>query len=333
MKKYAGRIFLVFLAFIASLIAGELYLRRFAPQPTIEYLAAFSFNCFAPGDAYYLKMVANKSCTLASTIGAFDPITFQTNEWGMRSPPIAIPKPRDTTRILVVGDSIVFGWGVVEEKTFIRLTENALRQQFPGKTIEIINAGLPASGLGYEYLFLKEYLDRLDPDIVIAGFYPYTDIPSGIAVNPWDEVDELGLPTKISSLTTYVGVTGMIRPKMIPKTLQTPYLNYSHVYIFLMAHLFRQDIVTPLNDDHARLSICLYKKNCHELDEAKDKAKKLIIAMDEFVRKKGKKVLILKIPSEFAVSDNVMPGKYGGIEAVVLPWDKDMPPHEFTPFF
>ncbi|HEB53493.1 MAG TPA: hypothetical protein ENI87_09590, partial [bacterium] len=54
------------------------------------------------------------------SIGRF---RLRTNSLGLRGPDVAVPKPPGTFRIVMLGDSVTFGWGVDDEVTFARRLE------------------------------------------------------------------------------------------------------------------------------------------------------------------------------------------------------------------
>jgi lysophospholipase L1-like esterase len=76
------------------------------------------------------------------------------NGLGLRNPE---PDPGANLRLVVLGDSYAFGWGVEEEQAFPRLLERLARQAYPEAGVEVINAGIP----GYAVLQQKRMLERL----------------------------------------------------------------------------------------------------------------------------------------------------------------------------
>lgn len=79
-----------------------------------------------------------------------------------------IPKPENTYRILVIGDSLAYGYHVSLKNTFARSLEDILNTNPPdGKTVEVINLGV----IGYDarqiYMRLIEKGMRYEPDMVI----------------------------------------------------------------------------------------------------------------------------------------------------------------------
>jgi lysophospholipase L1-like esterase len=82
---------------------------------------------------------------------------------------IPLPKPDEQTRILFLGDSCTFGYGVAHDETFAQVTETLLQDQTYG-SVECINAGVPGYTLfqGYRYLVTEGL--RLQPDVVVLNF-------------------------------------------------------------------------------------------------------------------------------------------------------------------
>jgi hypothetical protein len=66
-------------------------------------------------------------------------------------------------RILCVGDSITFGWGVTENESYPEQLSHMLG-------VEVINAGMPAAPPLYNARWLRAHGPELDPDIVVLGW-------------------------------------------------------------------------------------------------------------------------------------------------------------------
>lgn len=75
-------------------------------------------------------------------------------------------KPISKIRILCLGDSYVFGWGVRDEETFCAQLESGV------KNLEAIN--LAAAGYGVDQFFLSYRVigKNFHPDFVLIGLYP-----------------------------------------------------------------------------------------------------------------------------------------------------------------
>jgi lysophospholipase L1-like esterase len=99
---------------------------------------------------------------------------------GMRNRETPIAKPPDTYRILVLGDSIAFGFGVAEKDAFPRVVERQLRDhtlRAGHPRVEVINAGVPGWNLVNSYLFLKERGLAFQPDLVLLTLVN-NDVPA-----------------------------------------------------------------------------------------------------------------------------------------------------------
>ena len=87
-------------------------------------------------------------------------------------------KDPGTIRILGIGDSFIFGWGVSLEETFLKKMEHSL-QRMTGVEIETINAGVPRWDLNHYYVYLKNIGIRYNPDIIVLSYF-FNDIPQSI---------------------------------------------------------------------------------------------------------------------------------------------------------
>lgn len=95
---------------------------------------------------------------------------IKTNSLGMRAErDYSIPKPEHTKRILVLGDSTTFGWGVDFRDTYPYLLEKLLNEDSSVR-YEVINAGVGNYNSSAELEALKKMIS-LDPDIIILGYY------------------------------------------------------------------------------------------------------------------------------------------------------------------
>ncbi|MCK4409942.1 MAG: hypothetical protein KAW67_07640 [Candidatus Eisenbacteria sp.] len=96
------------------------------------------------------------------------PTDVHTNELGIRSRPI--DSGSQSIRVLVLGDSYAFGWGVPEEDAFPRQLESMIGRRFRSVPVEVINAGLPGYGLYQQHAMLLKVLSVTEIDIVVSTF-------------------------------------------------------------------------------------------------------------------------------------------------------------------
>ena len=100
-------------------------------------------------------------------------IDIFTNAQGFRTDrarrPTPVPKPPGTTRVLFLGPSFAFGWGVNYEESYAGLTDRALRRA--GRAVEVIDAGVPAQPMGWALCWLRAAGRRLRPDVIVQTVY------------------------------------------------------------------------------------------------------------------------------------------------------------------
>lgn len=100
-------------------------------------------------------------------------VDVQINSLGLRDVERQRTKPAMTHRILVLGDSITFGWGVPFEKTFCQVLEKSLNADspIPGSRIEVLNAGVGNLNTAMEVAYFKNEGLSLQPDLVLLAWF------------------------------------------------------------------------------------------------------------------------------------------------------------------
>jgi lysophospholipase L1-like esterase len=107
------------------------------------------------------------------TRGEFS-VRVRTNVFGLRGPALP-PRRPDTLRILGLGDSTAWGWGVEEAEAWTPRLEALLRARHPSRDVQVLNGAVPQYGLEEERVFLRRHGASLDPDFVILQFYAGDD--------------------------------------------------------------------------------------------------------------------------------------------------------------
>lgn len=88
------------------------------------------------------------------------------NAEGYRGRPVALPKPPGTSRVLVLGDSLVEGSYVDDGATLAEQLEAVLRRRF-GPRVEVVGIGRAGYTITDEMEYFREKGHRLDPDAVV----------------------------------------------------------------------------------------------------------------------------------------------------------------------
>lgn len=91
------------------------------------------------------------------------------NSHGLRDDDIPLAKPPGERRVLVLGDSVAFGWGVSQGETFSDRMEPILRAR-TGTPWQVINAGVNGYNSEQEAAWLRLYGLRFQPDIVVLVY-------------------------------------------------------------------------------------------------------------------------------------------------------------------
>jgi hypothetical protein len=120
------------------------------------------------------------------------PYLIVINSKGLRDREHSYEKSPGVFRIVVIGDSFVFGSGGVQASDrFTDILERSTRN------IEVINMGVPAYGTDQEYLYLKTEGLKYHPDLVIVCAFGNDFVESFSTVNP-----SIGRPKGYFSMST-----------------------------------------------------------------------------------------------------------------------------------
>jgi hypothetical protein len=156
-KEILFKIITIFLSFIISLLIGEILIRFLYPQLIGKWSERASFYIYDP-------LLGWKGKPNAS--GNFERINFnveiQNNSLGFRGDEYSYSKTPNTKRILVLGDSYVWGYGVKKNEIFTSLMKKKLNNT------EILNMGCSGYGNDQELLLLKSEGIKCDPDLVVV---------------------------------------------------------------------------------------------------------------------------------------------------------------------
>ncbi|MDD3876383.1 MAG: SGNH/GDSL hydrolase family protein [Bacteroidales bacterium] len=141
LKKILMYLILVLIIIIPIELASYLYIKY--KRPEIIKLVDY-FKSDKPIIEYQL-CISQAYLNYIPTPGEVEHNIVQHNEHGYRG--VLVPRKRDNAdsfRILFLGGSTTYGWGVADPlKTYPEFTGKYLRENLPGKKIEIINAGVP----------------------------------------------------------------------------------------------------------------------------------------------------------------------------------------------
>lgn len=98
-----------------------------------------------------------------------DDIEVESNSMGLREREYSLPKPANTLRIVLLGDSFVFGERVDADERFGARLEEYLSEKaiLDGRTIEVLHLGLGSWNFISESNWGRRQLSLLQPDLVV----------------------------------------------------------------------------------------------------------------------------------------------------------------------
>ena len=145
---------------------------------------------------YVLNRTGYFTALMPNSTWKFDVKDFESiatiSAQGIRNPYVTTPKPDGTYRILALGDSFTFGWGVSRKEAWPAQVEQSLK--IPGKKIEVINAGAPGMGIFKEADTCLAYADRFDVDAILVGLFGSDDYyQAGSRAQRQSLIDQVGL--------------------------------------------------------------------------------------------------------------------------------------------
>lgn len=86
------------------------------------------------------------------------------NTLGMRGAEITIPKPAGVKRLLALGDSSIYGFGVPDDAVFTQVLQRSLGPGFEG-----LNGGVGGYSSVQSLRFLRRNIAQLEPDVLLIG--------------------------------------------------------------------------------------------------------------------------------------------------------------------
>lgn len=168
----------------------------------------------------------------------------RTSEWrvverintiGIRDRMYTIPKPNKTYRILLLGDSFVYGWGVNIEDSMGKQLEQLLSSGLNNKLIEVVNGGVPSYSPTLSYLQYMNALRSLRPDLVLYVF-DMSDVNDEVEYNKTAVIADDGTPLRVGS-------------KYATISLFDRFMGKLYLYHFIMKTLMQKESQYRVNQE------------------------------------------------------------------------------------
>jgi lysophospholipase L1-like esterase len=94
---------------------------------------------------------------------------LRTNADGFRGPLVPAARARPAVRVVGLGDSVMFGWGVSEQDAYLSRLAPLLEADSPGVAWEVVNTAVPGYNTTMEVATLEAKGLRFDPDLVLLN--------------------------------------------------------------------------------------------------------------------------------------------------------------------
>ena len=172
LKKREDKITLLFFSFVMSFAVTEAAARIFDP---------LGISYFKETTRYHLDKISDPDLVYIHKPGLkkmYQGVEVSINKLGLRNQEIN-KNPNAGLTLLMLGDSITFGWGVPEKETFTRQLKGLLEKHLH-REVTTINSGVGSYNTFQQSNLLDKYGDLIQPDIVCL-LYNSNDI---IAIEP-----------------------------------------------------------------------------------------------------------------------------------------------------
>lgn len=151
---------------------------------------------YQPDPVLYWRLKPNQTCF--TKIG-HKPV--RVNAQGTRGPEFQPAKPPNTLRVLSLGDSRTFGWGLSEAETYSGVLEESLRAHLGSRRrVEVINAGVNAWSFAQMRVYFRDIGLGYQPDFVLVG-----------GANLWTQFSEQNSPEFVRRFMRRVWLKNLLR--------------------------------------------------------------------------------------------------------------------------
>lgn len=154
-----------FCALLLGLGMSEVLVRCFSLAPDTKPIELSDPDCVYRRSSHAIlgfELKANYRNDHPDFIATYE----RTNSHGQRDRERTVQKPDGVKRILLLGDSVVEGYGLPEEDTL----SSQLERLYPGESVEVLNFGVSAYCTRAEIELLKTKGLQFDPDVVVLVF-------------------------------------------------------------------------------------------------------------------------------------------------------------------
>ncbi len=270
---------------VAALLLAEAGVRLLVPQPLLHDPDAFMAD---PVLGARLKPGFSDRVTTTEFSS-----TWTINADGYRGP-LAGARGTAAFRILALGDSFTFGYGVEEEQSWPRLLEEDLDGGAgPAGRVEVVNLGVGGYGTTQERLYLERMAGPLDPDLALVAFYVGNNPEDNVRTTPSPDTGSADAtraapsPSRVERLKRWMGGRSQLYNLVSARADE------------LLVRLGLRRLVYPFEME------LLVTEPPLEVTRAWDATGRALARLGDLSRERGLPVVVLVLPMKHQVSDAV----------------------------
>lgn len=322
LKKLLPLLIITPVSFFIAFFLAEKITKYANPQLTFNQAKEVSLRVSNKSDYLPSNLKPNTTTThIANTFEFSYPVRI--NSLGYRMDEFNIEKLPDEYRILMLGDSMTFGYGVGEQHNIPSIVKESLNNYLKengitDKNIQVINAGFAdwRSPDTY-YLYLKKEGLKLKPDLVIVNYLINNDV-ADLDETVWEKKDENGLPEKITSKVSYVdGDYTRLKKQYQNWKYYFPVLRNSHLWVLFSTAMETKspEVVVkikntlgikdklPLVSEEENYN-CLFRKDCSQrMDELFNEFFSVVKATSNIANQNNIPLIAVLLPANPQVTD------------------------------
>jgi lysophospholipase L1-like esterase len=149
-----------------------------------------------------------------------------TNDQSLRGGLVSAKGTR-TARVLCLGESTTFGFGVSDEATYSAQLEQLLRERQPKRDFEVLNAGCCAWTTFQSLTYLKTRGLELHPDVVVFYHWFNDELPTAMRDSNNNEIGIARSDPELYRLRQSSGVSALLRVSAAFRALANLFARWS----------------------------------------------------------------------------------------------------------
>lgn len=218
-------------------------------------------------------------------------VEMTTNSDGFRDDEYDVENKGGKVRVVSLGDSFTWGWGVEDDEVYMQVAESLL------DGFEIINMGQNGYGTGQQLLLFNRYGKKYSPDLVTVGFV-LNDIDDNISGRGKPLFDIVDGNLTHSEIPQQESLEIRVKSWLVKNSHLFVLANFG--YERLSRWLKQKFKSSPNGRRQAR-----YPRFAIDLDEEQDK-KWMILEkiLNELKRETGSEVLVFYIPNRIQIESD-----------------------------